>query len=401
MVRSSDHGVTWVPVGIDAQPLAVGPPGTIYAADSQFRSGLHTTSLYKTTDGGLHWSTLLERSSPGPLFRSNIVIDPSNPMTLYRIDLTRLGTLVDASSLSRSPDGGLTWVGLGGGWPYFRINAFAVDPQNAGTLYVALIFVGGPPYGPPTPPPTVYKSTDAGDTWAALVEDFVSGIGIDPLVPTRVYLAGGAGLYRSFDGGATFALPSTSLPPSTTNLTVDPVHPTRLYATASGYGVLASGDSGVTWTPINSGLDSLFVNSLVVDAVGDFLHVSAGGLFDYQVVDTPAVLSLNPGRRFRITLSATNPRTGETAAGLAMPMSSIFGFFSLPGLTGDASNPEVFVKILDGTGVNGHYWVFYGGLTSLPYDLTVTDDATGRTRTYTKPAGSACGGFDTEGFPPE
>ena len=54
--------------------------------------------------------------------------------------------------------------------------------------------------------------------------------------------------------------------------------------------------------------------------------------------------------------------------------------------------------MLDGTAINGRYWVFYGGLTDLEYTLTVTESGTGRVRTYTKPAGSACGGFDTEGF---
>jgi hypothetical protein len=59
-----------------------------------------------------------------------------------------------------------------------------------------------------------------------------------------------------------------------------------------------------------------------------------------------------------------------------------------------------FVKILDGISVNGRFWFFYGGLTDLEYTLTVTDDATGTTRTYRKEAGSARGGFDTAAFGP-
>jgi hypothetical protein len=60
----------------------------------------------------------------------------------------------------------------------------------------------------------------------------------------------------------------------------------------------------------------------------------------------------------------------------------------------------VFVKLLDGTAINGKYWFFYGGLTDLEYTLTVTDDTTGLPKTYTKPAGSECGGSDTAAFPP-
>lgn len=56
--------------------------------------------------------------------------------------------------------------------------------------------------------------------------------------------------------------------------------------------------------------------------------------------------------------------------------------------------------MLDGTPVNGNYWFFYGGLTDLEYTLTVKEESTGLTRTYTKPAGSECGGSDTQAFSP-
>jgi hypothetical protein len=75
-----------------------------------------------------------------------------------------------------------------------------------------------------------------------------------------------------------------------------------------------------------------------------------------------------------------------------------FGTFSLPAFTGNLSNPEVFVKIVDGRPVNGYFWVFYGGLTDVGYTLTVTDAVTGARHDYEKPAGSACGGFDTAAF---
>lgn len=104
------------------------------------------------------------------------------------------------------------------------------------------------------------------------------------------------------------------------------------------------------------------------------------------------------GGRFRVQLSARDHRTGNTAEGLSIPENDVFGYFALPGLTGDASNPEVFVKVLDGTGVNGHHWIFYAGLTDLEYTMTVTDVTTGVVKSYTKAAASACGGFDTNGF---
>jgi hypothetical protein len=110
-------------------------------------------------------------------------------------------------------------------------------------------------------------------------------------------------------------------------------------------------------------------------------------------------LVLNSAHSFNVTLTATNQHNGNAVgAGVALPQTDILGYFSLPSLTANPSNPEVIVKVLDARGVDGHFWVFYGHLTDLIYDLTVTENATGRTKTYHKDAGNQAGGFDTTFF---
>lgn len=106
-------------------------------------------------------------------------------------------------------------------------------------------------------------------------------------------------------------------------------------------------------------------------------------------------LCLNEGR-FEVSLSATDPRTGDTGAGQSVRQNDIFGYFSIPELTQDPSNPEVFVKVLDGRPVNGKFWVFYGSLTDFELTLTVLDTATQTSASYTKPGGETCGEYDTE-----
>jgi PKD repeat protein len=101
---------------------------------------------------------------------------------------------------------------------------------------------------------------------------------------------------------------------------------------------------------------------------------------------------------FDVTLSALDQRTGRTGEGRALARTQEFGYFSIPALTANPLNPEVFVKVLDARAVNGEYWVFYGGLTDLEYTLTVRHNPTGRVKTFFKEGGSACGGFDTSGF---
>ena len=67
-----------------------------------------------------------------------------------------------------------------------------------------------------------------------------------------------------------------------------------------------------------------------------------------------------------------------------------FGYFSLPGFTGDATFPEVFVKMIDFRTITGDFVLFHTGLTSLDYALTVTDQVTGEVRTFESP-GDYCG----------
>ena len=109
---------------------------------------------------------------------------------------------------------------------------------------------------------------------------------------------------------------------------------------------------------------------------------------------------LNQAHSFTVSVVATDQHHNNvTGAGVALPQTDTFGYFSLPTLTNNPSNPEVFVKILDGLAVNGNYWIFYGHLTDLIYDLTVTDNVTQSTKTYHKDAGNQPGGFDTTSFP--
>jgi len=124
-------------------------------------------------------------------------------------------------------------------------------------------------------------------------------------------------------------------------------------------------------------------------------HWSGSGIRFGQVRDVqpascqpgPTVLCLQ-NNRFKVELNS-----GGTA-GTVVTYSNVGGFFWLNG----ATNLEVAVKILDGTPVNGKFWIFHGALTSQAYTLTVTDTQIGTVKTYTKPQGTLCGGADTGAF---
>ena len=57
----------------------------------------------------------------------------------------------------------------------------------------------------------------------------------------------------------------------------------------------------------------------------------------------PNVLCLSGGR-FKVELAARDQRTDNRGPGVSIPQSDLFGYFSIPALTGNASNAEVFVK---------------------------------------------------------
>jgi photosystem II stability/assembly factor-like uncharacterized protein len=107
------------------------------------------------------------------------------------------------------------------------------------------------------------------------------------------------------------------------------------------------------------------------------------------------------GGRFRATVRATDPRTGRIVEGAAWARGDEFGYFGLVGLTGDPSFPEIFVKMVDGRQLGGHFWVFHTGLTDLHYVLTVRDTQTGVEKTYSGGATGGtrlCGAADTSAF---
>ena len=104
------------------------------------------------------------------------------------------------------------------------------------------------------------------------------------------------------------------------------------------------------------------------------------------------------GGRFQLSLAFTDPRGGTGAAGIGRPVrltgdTAYFWFFA-PG------NVEVVVKVIDGRGLNGHFWVFYGGLTDLGFSLLVRDTVTGQTRAFTNPPGTMASRGVTDAFPP-
>ncbi|HKI02914.1 MAG TPA: ELWxxDGT repeat protein [Thermoanaerobaculia bacterium] len=108
-------------------------------------------------------------------------------------------------------------------------------------------------------------------------------------------------------------------------------------------------------------------------------------------VPAAARLCLNGGR-FAVEAQWKLPeRAGNGRAVRITGDTGYFWFFQ-------ASNVEAVVKVLDATAVNGHFWVFYGALSNVEYDIVVTDTMTGKVRTYKNPKGRLASVGDTRAF---
>lgn len=177
--------------------IAVHPenPDIIYAGSGfDFSAGIRG-KLFKSTDGGATWDTLLVGGS-----YVDIQIDPQNPETVYALP----------GSIIKSTDGGQTWKDISEGLrvPTFdkRAQSMAINPESPDVLYAGLGgFFGGCPY----------KSIDGGESWTKLAstqEDTpricagVTSLTVDPENPEVVYAgtAFAGEVFKSIDGGETW-----------------------------------------------------------------------------------------------------------------------------------------------------------------------------------------------------
>ncbi|MGH7369785.1 MAG: WD40/YVTN/BNR-like repeat-containing protein [Candidatus Methylomirabilaceae bacterium] len=162
-----------------------------------------------------------------------------------------------ATGLLASEDGGRRWVAVR--LPpaaNVEVLAVAVDPRDERTLYVG--GRGG-----------LWKSPDAGSTWTPIdlpSRSMPRALAVGATTPAVLYVGTDRdGVFRSPDGGVSWVPASRGLPEALAggrpalvrSLTAHPTNPELVYAATELHGLYRTMDGGATWAPINEGLGPL------------------------------------------------------------------------------------------------------------------------------------------------
>ncbi len=433
--KSVDGGVTWADLpGLDSAQvvsLAVDPTTSdvVYGAIGNPSPGF--SGVLRTSDGGTTW-TALGGGLPNMLFGA-VAIDPRSPSTVYA------GS--SGAGVFRSADGGATWSAASDGLTNLDVRSLLVDPSSPSTIYAGTS--GG-----------VFRSLDRGDRWMAVGfrQERITTLALDPASPSTLYAGMVGALAR-----ITFAPPVPCVAGAETlclnggRFRVQTSWSSSSGGTAGpGRAVAITGDTGYFWF-FDAANVELVVKVLDGTAINDAYWVFYGALSDVgyviTVTDTstgaiqsylnvestlasqadtsafpaPASAAAAPpagaaeaplapsasaactpdantlcllGARYRVRVGFQATPEGPTSQATAVPLTGDTGYFWFF----DAANVELVVKVLDGTAVNGHVWVFYGALSDVQYEISVTDTRTGAVRTYDNPAGQLASVADTAAF---
>lgn len=168
-----------------------------------------------------------------------------------------------------------------------RINCIAVHPQNSN-----IIFTGTPTGG-------IYKTTNGGNSWVSVFDDqshlSIATLTIDPTNPDIIYAGTGDpnitfaafkgnGIYKSTDGGNTWANIGLSAQSIVSKIAVDPTNNQVIYAATMGLpyatgperGLYKSTDGGQNWTQVLFISNDAGIIDMVMDPSNPQILYAAG-----------------------------------------------------------------------------------------------------------------------------
>ncbi|HYS08743.1 MAG TPA: hypothetical protein VEP66_08355 [Myxococcales bacterium] len=284
--KSIDGGRTWQHLGLrDGQQIpqiAVDPkdPNRLFVAVLGHPYGPNEErGIYRSLDGGESFHRVLYKDPDTG--GADVLIDPGDPRIVYAVLWeARQGPWENGefsgpgSGLYKSVDGGTTWKPLTRGLPDFQHDGLGriglgIAPSRTSRLF-ATVQVKDSGF--------LYRSDDAGESWARICEDprvaeradDFAEVKVDPVNPDVVYTASVV-TWKSVDGGKTFsAFRGAPGGDDYHRIWIDPVRPSTILL-AADQGAVITVNGGASWS------------SWYNQPTAQMFHVTADNAFPYRL----------------------------------------------------------------------------------------------------------------------
>ena len=277
--KTANAGHTWqqisdgqVSPSIGALAIAASNENILYVGtgEADMRSDItYGDGVYKSTDGGSHWTHLGLDSTR---HIGKILIDPNDPDLVLVAAVGHAYGSNKERGVYRTTDGGQTWQNVLGKNPETGAVDLAWDAQNPQVVYATTWQMRRVPWDQYEPRQGdgsgLYKSTDKGESWKEITGHSLPAAPLGRIgvavargsAGQTVYaivqaLKKGSGLYRSDDGGASWRFVSDD-PRVVTRMWyfgrvfLDPQNADVVYIPSQG--LLRSTDGGKHFTVIKS-----------------------------------------------------------------------------------------------------------------------------------------------------
>ena len=338
--KSADAGKTWRNMGLKESHhigrILINPanPDTVYvAALGHLYSENAERGVYKTTDGGILWTKVLDVVTDGRTIGVvDLVMDPVDPETLYAASYDRLRKPWTfqlggpGSGVHKSTDGGRTWTKLANGLPGGILGriGLTISPKNPKTLYAMVENANKPGMSSEVRwkeivdgkssqgmiDGEIYRTDDAGSTWRKVSPDkrsiggapgyYYGQIIIDPANDENVFILS-VGVLASRDGGKTW-ISAFDFGGDNHALWIDPKDSSHMLL-GYDHGLGVTWDAGKNWYhPDFLSLAQLYA----IDFDMSYPYRVAGGLQDNGSLMGP---STKPG-------AGSSGRRGVTGSGI-------------------------------------------------------------------------------------